>query len=300
MAKHEYYVVQGKTLDNVAETMKTVLGVDKDTPIRFDEITNNEKAEQVTENVDVQAEVIEQIKAALNGKSSVGVKEIMDIIDQSGVLDSTDGTATDKIQQLLDKADDGNLWYEASKKIKNFASHQQCPCFVNWAYSRLPRTDFSNIQSMSYAIWGTQLEYIDYYINSGKCTNFSDALSSNKKLKWMVGIDLSSATTIFDLFLSNNELETIQEPLNIPNVKDARNAFGECWKLKDIRFVPESIKISIAFNSSSLLTVESIQSIIDGLATVETSQTLTLRADAKAKLTEEQLATITNKNWNLA
>lgn len=53
MAKHEYYVVQGKTLDNVAETMKTVLGVDKDTPIRFDEITNNEKVEQVTENVGV-------------------------------------------------------------------------------------------------------------------------------------------------------------------------------------------------------------------------------------------------------
>jgi hypothetical protein len=53
MAEHELYVVQGKTLDNIAGTMRAVLGVDKDTPIRFDEITNNEKAEQVTENDDV-------------------------------------------------------------------------------------------------------------------------------------------------------------------------------------------------------------------------------------------------------
>ena len=52
MAKHEYYAVQGKTLDNVTETMKTVLGVDKDTPIRFDEITNDEKVEQITESID--------------------------------------------------------------------------------------------------------------------------------------------------------------------------------------------------------------------------------------------------------
>ena len=67
-----------------------------------------------------------------------------------------------------------------------------------------------------------------------------------------------------------------------------------------IEFVAETIKVSISFINVNLLSAESIQSVIDGLATVTTAQTLTLNATVKAKLTEEQLATITNKNWNLA
>jgi hypothetical protein len=137
---------------------------------------------------------------------------------------------------------------------------------VSWAYAKLPRIDFSNVTSLSYAIYSTQLEYIDFYINSAKCTNFSDALSFNRKLKWIVGVDLSSATTIFDLFSGCSALETIQEPLNIPNVTDAKNARTAflCEKLKDIRFDEECIKVSITFTSKEL-TVDSAKSILLGL-----------------------------------
>jgi hypothetical protein len=49
---------------------------------------------------------------------------------------------------------------------------------------------------------------------------------------------------------------------------------------------------------SSKLSATSVQSIIDGLATVETAQTLTL---AKAiVLTDTQKATINAKGWTLA
>ena len=233
-------------------------------------------------------------------QSGGNTDELEAIIDNSGVLDSTEGTVEEKVEQLIDKAVDGNLWYIASGKITNFAFGSDCPCFTRWAYSTLPKTDFSNTTSLSYSIFNTQLEYIDFYINSAKCTNFGDALSANYKLKWIVGVDLSSATNIFDLFFGNNELETIQEPLNIAKVTNARAAFAKCFKLKDIRFVAECIKVSIAFESTSALTAESIQSIIDGLATVETAQTLTLHADVKAKLTQTQLDTITGKNWSLA
>lgn len=224
-----------------------------------------------------------------------GTEEIEQIIDQSGVLDSTDGTVTEKVEQLIDKADDGNLWYEASKKITSFAANHQCPCFAQWAYSRLPRTDFSNVTSLSYAINNTQLEYIDFYINSAKCTRFDDALSVNKKLKWIVGIDLSSATNIYDLFLSS-AIETIQEPLNISNVTKAGNAFS-CDNLKDIRFVAKCIKTSTIF-TSPVLTDESIQSIFDGLATVETAQTLTLHKDSK--ILQSQVDSANAKGWTVA
>jgi hypothetical protein len=48
---------------------------------------------------------------------------------------------------------------------------------------------------------------------------------------------------------------------------------------------------------SSKLTSESVQSIINGLATVTTAQTLTL--NKAIALTDEQKATIQTKGWTL-
>lgn len=62
-----------------------------------------------------------------------------------------------------------------------------------------------------------------------------------------------------------------------------------------------TIGTNIQFKQSPL-TNESVQKIIDCLKdlTGGTAQTLTLHADVKAKLTEEQIAAITAKNWTLA
>lgn len=265
MAKYEYYVVQGKTLDNVAETMKTVLGVDKDTPIRFDEITNNEKAEQVTENVDAQAEVIEQIKAALNGKSSIGVKEIMDIIDQSGVLESTDGTATEKVEQLIDKGDRYN-W------LKDYASGV---IFYKNSKVKTISLDCSNFNTFrTFCYECANLESV-HLTNTQNVEVWSDSFYKCGKLKTLETLDFSSLTHNIDL-----------KSINL-------------YYLENLKIVSETLKHS-AYFSSPCLTDESIQSIIDGLATVETAQTLTLNATVKAKLTQTQLDTITSKNWNLA
>jgi hypothetical protein len=70
-----------------------------------------------------------------------------------------------------------------------------------------------------------------------------------------------------------------------------------CYELKEIRFKANSIKLSISFSHSSKLSTESVQSIIDGLATVETAQTLTLHRNIV--LTDEQKAQISSKNWTL-
>jgi hypothetical protein len=70
--------------------------------------------------------------------------------------------------------------------------------------------------------------------------------------------------------------------------------------LEDIQFVENTIRFSTSFAHCNLLSDKSVQSIINGLAAVGTTQTLTLHADVKAKLTQTQLDTITSKNWNLA
>ncbi len=294
MAKHEYYVVQGKTLDNIAGTMKTVLGVDKDTPIRFDEITNNEKAEQVTENVDAQAEVIEQIKAALNGKSSIGVKEIMDIIDQSGVLNSTDGTAVEKVEQLIDLA-------ELKPIIQDTIDTIGGPVFQNWQLTteQVGLFDFSKTPSMSGTFRNNKV-ITSLFINAPQATALSMMVNGCSNLKTVVLTDTSKVGEWSNSFVGATNIESIETLNFISAYSWLTGAFANLPNLITIKIVPETIPTNISFARSSTLNDESIQSIIDGLATVETAQTLTLHADVKAKLTDEQLATITGKNWNLA
>ena len=72
--------------------------------------------------------------------------------------------------------------------------------------------------------------------------------------------------------------------------------------LEEIRFKEGCICNSLTLDTNSALSQNSIQSIINGLKDLSesTSKTLTFHKDVKAKLTEEQIATITSKNWTLA
>lgn len=79
--------------------------------------------------------------------------------------------------------------------------------------------------------------------------------------------------------------------------------FGNCHNLTNITFADGSIiNNSISFQNSTKLTVDSILNILNILKdlTGSTSATLTLGAENLAKLTDEQKAIATNKNWVLA
>ena len=118
------------------------------------------------------------------------------------------------------------------------------------------------------------LKFIDFVNSTSKVTNFSSLFSGKTMLETVKGLDLSSATNLSSMF-------------------------SNCSNLKNITFVENSIKISFNIGSSSLLSDESIQSLINGLATVETTQNLTIHNNVATKLTDEQKATISSKNWNI-
>lgn len=119
-------------------------------------------------------------------------------------------------------------------------------------------------------------------------------------------IDLSEFPVIMtgavNMCAGNRELKEIIGSLNVSSVKIFSNMFRYCTHLRDVRFVSGTIKYNIGFAQSNLLSDESIQSIIDGLADLTglETQTLTFHAGVKAKLTDEQITTITSKNWTLA
>ena len=62
---------------------------------------------------------------------------------------------------------------------------------------------------------------------------------------------------------------------------------------------PSNISKSIKITASSL-TVDSLMSIINNLATVSTTQNLEIGSANLAKLSDEQIAIAVNKNWSLS
>ena len=128
--------------------------------------------------------------------------------------------------------------------------------------------------------------------------------SDDEVLKKVIfNVDTSNCTNLTNAFVGRNGLKVIDgKPLDFSaNTQSSLNLFARCILLTDFRLVANTIKVNFNVSSCSLLSTETIQSIIDGLAdlTDGTAQTLTLHATVGAKLTDEQKATITAKNWTL-
>ena len=262
-----------------------------------------------TEGIDAQGIII-QIDEILSDNNIEGedtvskvanvvgtLTEIENLIDQSGVLDSTEGTVEEKVEQLVDYAELKAIFQNA---INNMSGPDT-------------RRIFTNCQ-----MTGEQIALFDF----SKALYLDYTFAYNKSLKNIV-IDTSSTTSIVYTFLNCSNLESVVFT-DTSKVQTWNAPFSNCSRVKSIetlnfssttswiatvlsglrnletvKIVPETISSNFTV-SSYKLTAESIQSVIDGLATVETAQNLTLHTDVKAKLTQTQLDTITGKNWNLA
>lgn len=104
-------------------------------------------------------------------------------------------------------------------------------------------------------------------------------------------------TSMQNFCLNSKQLVVLNGVIDMSSCTKVSSAFASCTALEEVRFAKETIKLSISFAQSSMLSAESVQSIIDGLATVETEQTLTLNSAVSSALTEEQWSEILNKNW---
>lgn len=181
-----------------------------------------------------------------------------DLIDQSGVLDSTEGSVEEKVEQLIYKTNLMNNTTAlafAGSKIKEIT--YDCSTVKNLANAFQVCNDLTEI----------------HLSNTNKVESWNYAFAS-RYIETIDILDFSGATAI--------NYQTL----------------GQCPALVNLKFVPNTLKKSLHLGASLLLSAESIQSIIDGLATVETAQTLTLHKDIV--LTDEQKATINAKGWTLA
>lgn len=124
-------------------------------------------------------------------------------------------------------------------------------------------------------------------------------------------IDCSGSVNIAQMFNAANRLETVSLKLKSDGSQTFNGSFGGCINLKNIT-IEGTIGNNISFSDSSLLTKESITSIINALSSTATGKTLTLKTAAvnsafetseganDGSISDEWLAlTGTKTNWTI-
>ena len=114
--------------------------------------------------------------------------------------------------------------------------------------------------------------------------------------------NIGKITNADNMFCDCEKLVEIDADLDLTDGASVNRMFNMCVALEKVRFVTGAIKKSISFVYSNKLTLDSLQSIVDGLAdlTGATAQTLTLAGASGPKLTDAQKTAISAKNWTLA
>ena len=250
--------------------------------------------------------------------------EIETLIDESGVLDSTEGTATEKVVQLIEFAEELGVFHYIENASKLFYNTESFPTKAT--------LNFPNAKDLSYSFakWtDTTMPMVEEIVINA--SNYSIAswepcmgrmFQDNKRVKKVVlnvrddtpymGDTFFGAENIEEIVLNFStknlvdintcydyclKLKKIVGVFDFSSITNCNNTFYRCYALEDITFAPNTIYKSLSFGSCSKLSAESIQSIIDGLATVETAQTLAF--NSAIVLTDEQKAQIYDKGWTL-
>lgn len=112
-------------------------------------------------------------------------------------------------------------------------------------------------------------------------------------------IGLPAVNSYTATFANCKKLHTIAIVRSAQNTVFADNAFKNCPLLENISF-DGVIASAINLSWSPLLTHDSLMSVINHLATVSTTKTLTIGTTNLAKLTDAEKAIATQKGWTLA
>lgn len=152
------------------------------------------------------------------------------------------------------------------------------------------------------------LEEQGVVLDFSQATNVASLFAYCPNITRIPVLDFSNVPrTSNSLFRDCKRLETL-EINNVPEYEyhiSTYNiwyqSFVNCNNLKNLK-ITGVISNSMDLKSSSLLTMESVNNIINTLGTYddENSRVLTLHSTVKGNLTDTQIAAITNKNWTLA
>ena len=155
------------------------------------------------------------------------------------------------------------------------------------------RSMFDNCNSL------TSLDVSNF--DTSKVTDMSNMFNSCQSLTSLdvSNFDTSQVTKMRSMFFYCRSLTSLDvSNFDTSKVTDASNMFNFCQALTN--FTSCVFRTSVSFNNSNNLSHASLMSIINNLAIVTTSQTLTIGTKNKAKLASNEIAIATNKGWTVA
>lgn len=242
--------------------------------------------------------------------------DIKSAIEEKGVTvgDGLLDTYADKVREISVGGGEGI-------NLGNYCTHIE---FAVLNYFGTPEVTLNlpEVKNMEYlcqmpitqANGNTTVEHITincpYQVASARCLFGADGgnIYDTKLKRITLNVDTSKCTSFYNAFKNVRVLEVIDgTPLDLSSVigtnayPSLNGMFDFAYALKEVRFVEKTIKRNISFAQCGDLSDLTVQSAIDGLAdlTGGTARTLTLHATVGGKLTDEQKASITAKNWAL-
>ena len=161
----------------------------------------------------------------------------------------------------------------------------------------IQKLDTSNVTTMSSMFSNCSNLITIPKLDTSNVTDMGGMFASCSNLTTIPQLDTSKVTNMVIMFISCSKLNIIPQ-LDVSKVSNMNSMFIGCIELKEIHMT--GMKVSFDISASTLFTREALVEIINNLATITSTQTLTMGSTNLAKLNNEDKAIATNKGWTLA
>ena len=161
----------------------------------------------------------------------------------------------------------------------------------------IPLLDTGKVTSMSSMFDDCRSLTTIPLLDTGNVTAMGSMFSACSNLTTIPLLNTSNVTDMFYMFNGCNTL-TIIPLLNTSKVTSMYEMFRLCPNLSEIHMY--GMKVNFDISPSTKFTQEALVEILNNLATVTSSRTLTMGSTNLAKLTDEDKAIATAKGWTLA
>lgn len=179
--------------------------------------------------------------------------------------------------------------------------------------------DYSSAKNLSQFLYSCREMEDDVEINAPVCTNFSNCCNGCRKIT-NAKFSSNAVTNINSLCTGCSELKTLDlSGMNLSGVTGASTSYSvgsfvqNCSKLENLTFginlgegysstlSANATNASLNLSTCSSLTKASVLDVFNKVADItgKNTQKITLHANVKAQLTDEEIAIATSKNWTV-
>jgi hypothetical protein len=228
--------------------------------------------------------IAEKLQIILNAKTAI--KSAIEAKGVSDVGDKIEDYAT-KIGEISGSSSE---YSDVDGMCYAYSTITEFP--EGWKFTPRSTTHCANMFSTSKSL--TKIPQLD----TSKGTNFYAMFEDCSSLTTIPQLDTSKGTNFAQMFINCSSLITIPQ-LDTSKGTNFYAMFFECSSLTTLGGLVGLSK-ALSLSESTELTHDSLMNVINNLATVTSSTTLTLGSTNLAKLTDEEKKVATDKGWTLA